>query len=133
MCAAHRVDTFNDDQSDTQAENLDRIVAYHNSRERDLDVSVHFNAAEPTDGARGCEVLFVTQDELAARVSAAISAAGQLIDRGAKYRGDLAFLNGCEMPAVLIETAFVDAGVDVTNYEANFDSITRAIAGALVD
>ena len=50
-------------------------------------------------------VLLVTQPTLAGEMSAAIAEAGGFIDRGAKKRTDLFFLNNTEMPAVLIETA----------------------------
>ena len=48
--------TYHDDVSNDQSENLGRIVDFHNSKTRDLDVSVHFNAYETTsqtDGHRG--------------------------------------------------------------------------------
>ncbi|HEY2242733.1 MAG TPA: N-acetylmuramoyl-L-alanine amidase [Xanthobacteraceae bacterium] len=70
------VDTYHDNVSTAQQENLQRIVDFHNSMARDLDVSVHFNAYEPTDKPRGAEVLYVSQEDLAAKVSAAIAAAG---------------------------------------------------------
>src|SRR6516225_7973926 len=57
--------TFHDDVSTTQDENLHRIVDFHNSQQRDLDVSVHFNAYEPTTKPMGTEVLYVSQDVLA--------------------------------------------------------------------
>jgi N-acetylmuramoyl-L-alanine amidase len=52
---------FHDDVSTTQSENLDRIVDYHNSKTRDLDVSVHFNAYETTSKTMGCELLYVSR------------------------------------------------------------------------
>jgi N-acetylmuramoyl-L-alanine amidase len=76
-------------------------------------------------------VLYVTQPALAGEMSAAIADAGDLIDRGGKKRTDLAFLNGTEMPAVLIETCFVDSAADAELYEANFDVICEAIAQVL--
>src|SRR6516164_11818756 len=57
----HGVVEFHDDVSKTQNENLHRIVDFHNSQQRDLDVSVHFNAYVPTNAAKGTEVLYVTQ------------------------------------------------------------------------
>ena len=81
--------TFNDDVSKTQNENLNRIVDFHNSQQRDLDVSVHFNAYETTDKPMGCEVLYVTQAELAKKVSAFIAEGGGFPNRGAKKRTDL--------------------------------------------
>jgi peptidoglycan hydrolase-like protein with peptidoglycan-binding domain len=121
---------FHDDISTTQSENLDRIVDWHNSQTRDLDVSCHFNAYEHTSKPMGTEVLYMTQQELAAEVSAAICAAGGFINRGAKKRTDLAFLKTDE-PAILIETCFVDSSADVELYEDRFDAICNAIASAI--
>jgi N-acetylmuramoyl-L-alanine amidase len=131
--AARGVDvvTFHDDESTTQSQNLDAIVNWHNGQERELDLSVHFNAYIETDKPMGCEVLYVTQPALAGEMSAAIAEAGDFIDRGGKKRTDLAFLNGTEMPAVLIETCFVDSGADAELYEANFDMVCEAIATVL--
>jgi N-acetylmuramoyl-L-alanine amidase len=120
--------TFHDDTSTTQSENLETIVAFHNSQERDLDVSVHFNCYVPTDGERGTEVLYLTQEKLAADIAEAISNAGDLINRGPHKRTDLAFLNNTDEPAVLLEVCFVDAETDVKKYEENFESICQAIA-----
>jgi N-acetylmuramoyl-L-alanine amidase len=58
---------FHDDVSTSQSENLDRIVDFHNSKTRDLDISVHFNAYETTSKPMGCEVLYVTQESWPAR------------------------------------------------------------------
>jgi hypothetical protein len=124
----HEVVEFNDDTSRSQDENLKTIVDFHNSQSRDLDISVHFNAYVPTTGARGCEVLYVTQEEVAAKVSAAIAEAGGLINRGAHYRSDLYFLNGTSAPSILIEVCFVDAQADVDAYEDHFTEICMAIA-----
>jgi N-acetylmuramoyl-L-alanine amidase len=123
---------FNDDVSTTQSDNLDAIVDFHNSHTRDLDVSVHFNAYIPTDGPRGTECLYLTQSELAARVSTAIADASGLLDRGAHKRTDLAFLNGTDEPAILIECCFVDSVADCELYDTNFDDICAAIADAIV-
>jgi N-acetylmuramoyl-L-alanine amidase len=133
MLEARGVDVtvFHDNTSQTQSENLNCIVSYHNSQERDLDVSVHFNAYVETTKPMGVEVLYVTQGELAGDLSRAIAEAGDLIDRGAKKRTDLAFLNGTEMPSVLIETAFVDSSADASAYQANFEGVCDAIATVL--
>jgi N-acetylmuramoyl-L-alanine amidase len=125
------VKTFHDDISTTQSQNLETIVDFHNEQDRDLDVSVHFNAYETTTKPMGCEVLYVTQDGLAATLSEAISNAGDLIDRGPKYRSDLYFLNNTEEPAILIETCFVDSSTDAELYRNKFDEICAAIASVL--
>ena len=78
----------------------------------------------------GCEVLYVTQPDLAERVSAAIASVG-FTDRGPKYRDDLYFLNQTEMPAILLEICFVDSQADCDLYRAQFHAIVNAIADAL--
>jgi hypothetical protein len=117
-----------DDHSTQQQQNLDWLVAEHNKRERDLDISVHFNACDPpTDGVRGTECFYQTQNELAAKVSEAIAGAAGITDRGAKY-GNFFFLSHTNRPAILIEVVFVDAREDCMAYEANFETIIEALA-----
>jgi N-acetylmuramoyl-L-alanine amidase len=122
--------TFHDDTSRTQSENLDAIVNFHNEHVRDLDISVHFNAYEPTSKAMGTEVLYVTQAALAEKLSAAIASVG-LLDRGAKYRSDLFFLNNTHAPAVLLEVCFVDSEADCVIYDNSTSDICSALADAL--
>src|SRR5215475_8732410 len=117
---------FHDDVSTTQSENLDRIVDWHNKQDRTLDVSVHFNCFDHS--AHGVEVLYVSQEGLAREVSDAIALAGNFTNRGAKKRTDLAFLNGTDEPAILIETCFCDHTGDSNAYHAHFEKICRVIA-----
>jgi N-acetylmuramoyl-L-alanine amidase len=122
------VSTFHDDTSHDQSTNLSTIVAAHNRETRELDVSVHFNAY---DGhAHGTEVLYVSQQSLAGKLSSAIAACG-FTNRGAKYRGDLYFLNNTEEPAVLLEVCFCDNTADSDTYRSEFDDICDAIADVL--
>ena len=123
-----KVEVFHDDVSHSQNENLNRIVGFHNSEERDLDVSVHFNAYETTGAPMGCEVLYVTQSALAGKVAAAICETSGLKNRGPKKRTDLFFLNNTTEPAILIETCFVDSQADVALYDVHFAAIAQAIA-----
>lgn len=125
------ITVFHDNTSHSQSENLNTIVNFHNSKTRDLDISVHFNAYQHTSKPMGTECLYVTQEELAEDVSRAIATAGKFIDRGPKYRSDLKFLNSTEMPAILIETCFVDSSADAALYRENFDVICNAIADAI--
>src|SRR5262245_44007363 len=53
--------TYHDDVSTSQNENLNCIVDYHNSQQRELDCSVHFNAYSTTSKPMGCECLYLTQ------------------------------------------------------------------------
>lgn len=125
------VEVFHDNTSQSQSENLETIVNFHNSKNRDVDVSVHFNAYTDTDDPMGCEVLYQTQGELAEEVCDAIVEAGGFVDRGPKKRTDLYFLNNTEMPSILIETCFVDSSADVELYNNHFDDICQAIAETL--
>lgn len=128
----HDVEQLHDDVSTTQDANLKWIVSHHNafSATDRLDVSIHFNAYVETSGARGTEVCYVSQDELAGQVSAAIAGASGLINRGAKYRSDLYFLNKTtgSLGAILIEVCFVDAAEDCRIYDLHFNDLCQAIA-----
>jgi len=125
-----QVITFHDDASKTQNENLNAIVDFHNGEERDLDVSVHFNAYVETVAPMGTECLYVTQSALAGHVANAIASVG-FINRGAKKRTDLFFLNQTMMPSILIEVCFVDSAADADIYEQHFEAICAALARVL--
>lgn len=129
----HGIKTFHDDVSVSQDENLRRITDYHNAQERELDVSVHFNAYETTSKPMGTECLYVSQKDLAGEMATAIATASGLPNRGPKKRTDLFFLNNTEEPAILIEVVFVDSKADADAYDEHFEDICLAIAGALVD
>lgn len=121
---------FNDNTSTDQSTNLETIVNAHNEKERELDISVHFNAYVETPSPMGCEVLYVTQQDLAANVSYAIATCG-FINRGPKYRSDLYFLNQTDKPSILIEVCFVDSEADAEHYNKTLFAIVNAIADAI--
>jgi N-acetylmuramoyl-L-alanine amidase len=125
--------TFEDTISHSQNENLNRIVDWHNSQTRDMDISVHFNANETTSTPMGTEVLYVSSTglQIATRTVNSICTASGLKNRGPKKRTDLFFLNNTEEPAALIETCFVDSHADVDIYHAGFGIICNAIAAGL--
>ena len=124
------VTTFHDDVSHWQNENLNRIVDFHNSKQRELDISVHFNAYEQVSKPMGTEVLYVTQLALAGQVSSAIASVG-FINSGPKKRTDLFFLNNTTKPAILIETCFVDSEADAGIYKSHFAAICDEICDVL--
>jgi N-acetylmuramoyl-L-alanine amidase len=123
--------TFHDDTSTSQNENLNRITDFHNKQDRELDISVHFNAFEQCDKPMGTEVLYVTQVELADKMSAMLSGAGGFIDRGPKKNTGLHFLNQTDMPSILVEVCFVDSVADVGLFDKNYEAIIEAMAGVL--
>jgi N-acetylmuramoyl-L-alanine amidase/Putative peptidoglycan binding domain len=122
---------FHDDVSTSQNENLNRIVNWHNAQSRDLDVSVHLNAYQHTSKPMGTECLYLTQQSLAAAVAGAMAKAGHFINRGAKQRTDLFFLNSTSKPAILLEVCFVDSQADADLYGEHFVSICHAIAESI--
>ena len=93
---------------------------------------MHFNAFEQRDEPVGTEVWYVTQSELAKRLSAAMASVG-FIDRGAKFSDGLHFLNQTTMPSVLLEICFVDSSADCDIYSAQLDAICEALADELAD
>jgi peptidoglycan hydrolase-like protein with peptidoglycan-binding domain len=124
--------TFHDTVSTSQSENLNRICNWHNAQKRELDVSCHLNAYQTTSKPMGTEVLYVTQAELAGKVSKMIAEAGDFLNRGPKKRTDLAFLNNTNKPAILLEVCFVDSKADADLYKVNFEDICLAISEAVI-
>ncbi|WP_052737901.1 N-acetylmuramoyl-L-alanine amidase [Bacillus sp. SA1-12] len=124
---------FHDNTTKTQNENIQSIIRYHNSKIRDLDVSIHLNAASKTNDPRGVEVLYVSENgrKIAKKVSDAIAKVSGLKNRGAKKRTHLGFLKGTEKPAILIEVCFVDSKADVVIYKSKFNEICKAIAESI--
>jgi peptidoglycan hydrolase-like protein with peptidoglycan-binding domain len=125
------VKTYHDDWSHSQNENLNRIVNWHNSQSRTLDVSIHFNAYQTTSAAMGTECLYLTQKDLAKKIADGIAKATALPNRGPKYRDNLFFLNSTAEKAVLVEVVFVDSSTDAAAYEMEFSAICAALASAL--
>jgi len=122
------VTTYHDDVSREQSENLQRITDFHNSKDRELDISVHFNAYEQVDHGMGVEVLYYSDKALAKELSAAIADASGLIDRGPKQRQDLYVLANTEETCVLLEVCFCDSEEDVRLYREHFDEIIDDLA-----
>lgn len=126
------VNTFHDNTSTNQSKNLATIVNFHNSKSRDLDVSIHFNAASRTDQPRGTEVLYYDNAGLSSSLANAISGASGLKNRGGKQNKGLYFLSKTKKPAILIEVCFVDSSADAAIYNSHFDEICKGIAETLV-
>lgn len=129
----HTVHVFHDTSSASVTANLSAIVNWHNSRKRDRDISVHFNAFQATQNARGTECLYVSTagQNIANSVSSAMARAGGFVNRGAKKRTDLSFLNRTTKPSALLEVCFVDSRADADLYRRNFESICRGIAESI--
>jgi N-acetylmuramoyl-L-alanine amidase len=133
--SGHSAVVYHDNTSTSSRQNVNETAQWHNRQTRDRDVQIHFNAFKPTQAPRGTEMLYLSQAGrvIAARASAAVAQAGGFINRGAKMRTNLGFLNQTRMPAVLTEICFVDSAADVRLYQANFEAIVTALARALVE
>ena len=127
--------TYEDTVSHSQSENLDRLVDWHNSQTRDMDISIHFNSNGETTGARGHECWYVSDGGkvIAQAIVEAVCTSSGLTQRGVKYTDGLAFLNGTDEPACLVETCFVNAKQDCDIYRAKFTEICTAIAAGIAD
>ena len=112
------------------------IVEQANSGRFDLFVSIHCNASV-TGEAYGTETLVYSKGGVASKVAGhiqknIINTIGTY-DRGVRVRKDLAVLRDTEMPAVLVETAFIDNVYDVQCLLHCTDDFAKAIALGITD
>ena len=119
-----------------QSESLSGICAAANDWGADLFISIHCNAFNEI--ANGVETLSYPSDfegyNLAECIQTQIlDTFEELTDRGLKARTDLAVLNGTDMPAVLVEMAFIDNPDDAILLRDRQDDFARAIARGVTD
>ena len=101
----------------------------------DIFVSIHCNAAG--GDARGTEVEIYPGSDASSKLgqciqSQIVNSLGT-VDRGLKERPGLCVLKHTEMPAVLVETAFIDNDDDANLLANNQDDFARAIARGITD
>ncbi len=120
-----------------QKDILQKIVAKCNAKNRDYDVSIHFNASKhsETDGkTKGveCWVYNMNSDTMkkAWTICENISKLG-FKTRGVKENKGLYFLRHTREPAILIEVCFVDDADDARLYKKCKNQIAVAIADAI--
>lgn len=106
-----------------------------NNWEADIFVSVHCNSFNRS--ARGTEVECYSKQsnggKLATYIQDQIVSSIDTIDRGVKERPDLLVLNQTDMPAVLVETVFIDNDDDMLLLVQHWDDIARAVARGVTD
>lgn len=125
------VHKFHDDTSRTQADNLSRIVSWHNKTDAKYHYSMHLNSSgSSTNNKLGVEVLYAYDVDKAHAIDLAnaISKATGLKNRGAKKRNNLAFL--CAKNRLLIEAYFVNSRVDVSKMDEEHEVNAFALAVA---
>lgn len=101
----------------------------------DVFVSIHCNAANGC--ARGTEVECYSRmsngGNLAQCIQDQIVSALGTVDRGVKEMPGLIVLRHTDMPAVLVETAFIDNDDDAALLTDKWDDFARAIARGITD
>ena len=100
----------------------------------DVFVSIHCNAANTQ--ARGTEVECsggVESERLAHCIQDQIISSLGTIDRGVKTWPGLIVIRNTDMPAVLVETAFIDNDADAMLLANGWDDFARAIARGVTD
>lgn len=113
------------------SESLSKRCALANSWGADLFVSVHCNAG----GGRGTEVYAYGSSGAGAayaqKIQSAIVKRLGTADRGVKYSQSFAVLRGTSMPAVLVETAFIDNPSDAALLRTRTADFAAAICAGI--
>ncbi len=116
----------------------DRTVAVCDEANKwpaDVFVSIHCNAAN--SNARGTETYCYTphsqSGQLARCIQSQIVNSLHTVDRGVKSMSGLIVIKHTEMPAVLVETAFIDNDDDAVLLANKWDDFARAIARGITD
>lgn len=118
-----------------QSDSLEEICDTANHSGADIFVSIHCNAFNAC--ARGTEVeVYPSSTEgrkLAECVQNQIVTSLGTVDRGAKDRPNLYVLKHTDMPAILVETAFIDNGEDAELLRDRSTDFAAAIARGITD
>ena len=119
-----------------QSDSLEEICEAANASDADIFVSIHCNAAE-SEEANGTETWACAGSYrgsmLASCIQNQIVQSLETVDRGVKERPGLAVLRETDMPAVLVETAFITNEDDVQLLMNRKDEFARAIARGVTD
>ena len=123
-----------------QNDSLSSVCENANSLPADIFVSIHCNAAANID-AQGTETWYchnsVAGEKLATYIQGQIVNSLPVVDRGLKEAtpgcNGLYVLTNTNMPAVLVELAFISNVEDEALLETEQDSFARAIARGITD
>lgn len=138
LAAGVDVDYLQSDNLCGEAHHDDRPVSVcseANNSGADIFVSIHCNAFNML--ARGTETLCFQfggeGEKLANCIQKQIVDSIGTVDRGVKERQDLAVLRHTDMPAVLVEMAFIDNDGDHELLTRKQDDFAKAIARGITD
>lgn len=112
------------------------VVGAANASGADVFISIHCNSfANPN--ANGTETCVYPGSSVGVKLGGYIQRqiveALDTTDRGIKYRDGLYVLRATNMPAVLVETAFISNGEDAAKLRDQADEFARAIARGVTD
>ena len=102
----------------------------------DFFVSIHRNSFPVDNEVSGVETLVYDLSGLKYQVAQDINEQLEsvgFVDLGVKARPGLVVLRRTEMPAVLVETGFINSDTDNYLFDENFDDIAQAIARGILD
>lgn len=117
-----------DNAGTSQSANLRNLANSMNAKNADLNLSIHLNAG----GGTGCECIIWPGSSCrpqATAISAAISNALGIRNRGVKENNGLYVLKHTKAPTIIVECAFVDSSNDANKWDAT--KVADAIVSAL--
>lgn len=107
-----------------------------NASGADYFISFHRNSSPEPNQYNGVETLVYNQSgeklTMAQNINSALEKVG-FKNLGVKSRPGLVVLRRTRMPALLIETGFINSTSDNELFDEKFDEIAQAIAGAILD
>lgn len=107
-----------------------------NNAEADYFISLHRNATDNPVKPSGILSLVYEDKGIPARLARSINRELEktgFADLGVSERPGLVVLRRTQMPAVLVETGFIDNPADNRFFDENFDEIAKAIAGGILE
>lgn len=107
-----------------------------NEANADYFVSIHRNSSVYPNQYTGIESLVYNRNgaagQMAENINENLQALG-FVNHGVSERTNLVVLNRTEMPAVLVETGFINNDSDNALFDSRFNEIAQAIADGILD
>lgn len=132
--------TYQETTATNKTDNLNNIIKFHNSKSKDLNISLHFNSAtfngkDYTNDAVGIETLYCSDKgkKVAEKYQDKLVKVSGFKNRGAKKFTNLGFLNKTTGTSILIELCFVNSKKDVEIYQNKFEDICIALAELITE
>lgn len=121
--------------ANVQDDDLDYVCSFANQSGADIFISVHANSAENRQ-ANGTETFAFAAggegEKLASFIQEQIIKSLKTYDRGVKY-ARFYVLKHTDMPAVLVELAFISNELDAIKLKYNTEDFAKAIARGVTD